>query len=117
MQTKFTFTNLDSSPSLIQYVEKKLDKLSRILTSLDPDGSGLVSLEVIKTTRHHHKGDIYQTKINLDLPHRFCRASAKDEKIQSAVDAALDKLKEEVEKYKEQYFGRRRELRAVRAKQ
>ena len=100
MKTHITTTNLDLTPSLNAYIERKLEALSRLLTRLDEDGGVEVWLWLKRTTKHHHKGPVFKAEADVRLPGKILRASEENFDVRAALDVVKDKLHVEIEKYK-----------------
>lgn len=100
MKTNIKATNLDLTPSLTVYIEEKLGGLSRYIKRFDEGGVAEIWLEVGRTTRHHHKGNVFRAEGDIRLPRKILRAEANGADIRTAIDALRDKLHLEIEKYK-----------------
>ncbi|MEK7195744.1 MAG: ribosome-associated translation inhibitor RaiA [Patescibacteria group bacterium] len=96
-------TDLDLTPALKAYIEEKFNDLDRPLGSLQKD-SIKARVEVGRSTRHHKHGDVFHVDANLDLPHEVLRAEEDTDDAYAAIDAVKDKLKREIEKYKEKHI-------------
>lgn len=96
-------TDIDLTPALKAYIEEKFNDLDRPLGSLRHD-SIQARVEVGRSTRHHIHGDVFHVDANLDLPHEVLRAEEDTDDAYAAIDAVKDKLKREIEKYKEKHI-------------
>ena len=92
-------TNLELTPSLRTYIEKKIGGLDRFIKRL-PEDVILAEVEVGRSTRHHRHGQVYHAEVNLTLPGKLIRAAHDDEDLRRAIDEVKEKLKREIEKYK-----------------
>jgi len=101
MKINIKSTDLDLTPALKEYIEEKIGSLAKFLRRWDPEGVVEVYVEVGRTTKHHHKGNVFRAEADLRVPGRVLRAEDEDWDIRAAVDRVKDKLKREVEKYKE----------------
>ena len=101
MKINLKATELDLTPALREYIERKIDSLSRFLKRWDAEGAVEIWVEVARTTRHHHKGNVFRAEADLRLPGKVLRAEDEDRDIRTAIDRIKDKLKREIEKYKE----------------
>lgn len=99
MRLEIQTTDLDLTPSLRTYIEKKIGGLSRFIKNL-PQDSILAEVEVGRSTRHHRHGQVYHAEVNLKLPGKLIRAAYDDEDLHQAIDKVKEKLKREIEKYK-----------------
>ncbi|MEK7138019.1 MAG: ribosome-associated translation inhibitor RaiA [Patescibacteria group bacterium] len=100
MKITIKATNLDLTPSLNTYIENKLGTLARLVKKFDSEGLADARIEVARTTRHHHKGDVFMAEINLHLGGKTLRITEKNEDIRKAIDIAKHKLHQEIEKFK-----------------
>lgn len=80
------------------YLREKLDSLDKILPE---DESISADVELMRTTNHHNKGNIYRAEINLAVPGRLIRAVAEEWDLRVAIDAAKDELQREIAGKKE----------------
>ncbi|MEK7611804.1 MAG: ribosome-associated translation inhibitor RaiA [Patescibacteria group bacterium] len=94
-------TNFELTPALREFVEEKIGQLAKLLSRWDHEGGIEIQVEVGKTTHHHNKGDVFRAEANLHLPNAMLRAEDTNETIYSAIDKVRDKLKRELERYKE----------------
>lgn len=111
MQVHIKYTNLDSSAALTEYANQKLSRLDKLTRKIDPEGHGFIYLEIARTTRHHHKGEVYAADANLHLPRKMIRASTRSADVRKMVDELADTLYMEVGRYKETLEARRRASR------
>ena len=100
MKINIKTSNLDLTPALNQYIEEKIGSLSKFLKNYEKEGEIQVRIEVARTTRHHHRGDVFRTEINLDLPGKMLRNVAEREDARFAINEAKDELQREIKKYK-----------------
>ncbi len=94
-------TGIELSPEITDYVEKRLESILKFEDSSDP--SSRCEVEVGRTTRHHQSGDIYYAEVNLHIPGENLRATAEA----ASLNAAIDAVKDEVQKELRQLKGRR----------
>jgi len=92
-------TNLELTAPLRQYVEEKIGKLDKLLKPFE--GSDVrVRVEVARTSRHHHSGEVYRAEGNLYLPGKVLRAEHKADDVRLAVNQVKNKLQREIKKFK-----------------
>ena len=104
---------MEWTPSLKEFVEKKLGSLERFVRRFDEEGSVELRVEVAKTTRHHRKGEVFRAEANLKLPNALLRAEERAEDLRVAVDRLRHTLELEIHKYKTKFVGNpRREGKA-----
>ena len=94
-------TNLDLTPALKTFVDEKLGPLDKYVRKFETEGEIEMNLELARTTKHHRKGPVFKAEANLVLPGKMLRAEHNDTDIRAAIDHLRNKLKMEIEKYKE----------------
>lgn len=95
-------SNLELTPALTEYIERKIGGLEKFLKKFETD-SVLAEVDVGRSTRHHRHGRVYHVDVNLVFPGGMLRAAHDDEDVRVAVDAVKEKLKREIEKFKERH--------------
>lgn len=97
---------LELTPSIETFINQKIGALARFLARFDERGSVEIWVEVARTTRHHHKGEVYSAKADIVLPHRILRATHAGSDLRVALDRVRDTLRIEIKKYKEEITAR-----------
>ncbi len=88
MNINIKATNIELTSAITEYVNKKVESLSKFLKSESPE----VNVEVGKTTQHHKNGEFYRAEIRLiDGPLSKYAAAEK-----SDLYAAIDEVREEI---------------------
>lgn len=93
--------SMDLTPALEAYLQKKFAALEMLVSAINKTNPAELTIEIGRTTNHHRKGDVYRTAAKLHLARVTLRAEAEAEDIRTALDAAKDTLREEIEKYKD----------------
>lgn len=93
--------NLDLTPAIKKYIEDKIFSIEHFIKKWDKEGAVEVDFELSRTSRHHHKGNVYYAEINLVLGGKLLRAEYSGEDAREAVDKVKDKIKKEIISYKE----------------
>ncbi|MBU0722471.1 ribosome-associated translation inhibitor RaiA [Patescibacteria group bacterium] len=98
MQLNIKATNLELTPELKEYVQKKMDMLDKYLGKLK-----IISahFEAIKTTNHHLKGEIYCAEANLAVNGDLLRVQKTEKNLFKAIDKVKDHLEVVIKKYKD----------------
>ncbi len=63
MSITITALNIETTPALRDYIEKRLSGLSKFT-----QGEPTVTVEIGKSTNHHKQGDIFEAKVNVITP-------------------------------------------------
>lgn len=81
------------------YLYKKLEHIEKFL---DPnDQSVLCEVELGKISRHHNKGDVYRTEINLHMAGHNLRAVSEMDDLFASIDIAKDEMVREIQSNKD----------------
>ncbi len=101
MKINIKATDLELTAPLKEYIEEKIGGLNKFLSRLEDEKESDFTawVEVARTTRHHHKGDVYRAECDLKLPGKMLRAEDENFDVRVAIDAVRDKLQKEVNKY------------------
>lgn len=118
--------DLEITPSLQDYIERKVVQpvgkfLKRnVATDLPArmkfrsDGP-VLDIEVGRTTKHHHKGNVFHASATLTIGRRVIRADAIDADIHAACDLLENELKREIDTFKSKTSAvQKRAARAVK---
>lgn len=89
-----TFVHMDSTEAIINHCNKKVKVLNRHVEK--EDSSVLCSLELSRTTNHHHKGAIYKTDINLHTRGKNHRTENTQTDLYAAIDKGIAMLVHEL---------------------
>jgi ribosomal subunit interface protein len=92
--------SIDVTPALEDYLEKKFSQLDKFVAAIAKTNPAKLTVEIARTTNHHRKGNVYRAAAALRTAKVTLRADAEAEDIHTAIDAAKDILREEIEKQK-----------------
>ena len=92
---------IEVTPALEVYIKQKLGSLAKFVTRFDERGSAEAWVEVSRTTKHHHKGEIFFAKADVVLPKKVLRAKHTGSNLRAALDIVKDTLRVEIKKYKD----------------
>jgi ribosomal subunit interface protein len=108
MNINVEFHNLESTEPLKQYIETKLKSLERFVKPMEREAvtEGILYLSIERTTRHHHKGDVYKVSASLDIPKKKLQASRQGSDVRAVFGEVRDILKSSLEKEKERRAAR-----------
>ena len=98
MNIKIKTTNFSLTPAIKLYLENKLNSLDKFLPRSE---NVFADVELAKTTRHHQKGDIFKTEVNLKIPGHLIRAMAEEWDLRVAIDKVKDELQRKITGTKE----------------
>lgn len=96
-------TNLELTDALEAYAREKVGQLERFTDEI------LEARVELETSTHHQTG-FFRCEINLDLPEmQVLRAESTEADLYEAIDLAIPKLTDQIEKHKAKHQERRRE--------
>jgi len=84
-------TNVDKSPSLSDYIEKKLGTIKKLIGGTDEE-TAMIDVEIGKVSNHHRSGDIFKAEVNYCLRGTCYRAVAEGENLYAAIDEIKDEI-------------------------
>jgi ribosomal subunit interface protein len=104
MKTNIKAANITLTPSITDYVERKL--VQPIAKFIDAnDTSVMADVEVEKTTRHHHTSDEnFRAEINLRIGKLNLRAEAENQDLFAAIDEVKDEIIRELTSSRKRQF-------------
>lgn len=105
MNLNIKSTNLDLTPSIKDYTQKKMDMLDKYLKKFKVVSA---HAELEKTTSHHLKGEIYRAEVNLSLGGDLLRVEKTEKDLYKAIDKVKDHLDVVIKKYKDKIIGRKK---------
>jgi len=89
--------NLQLVPELKIYAEEKISQaVERFLKEYKKPVD--VSVELIRVTKHHQKGKIFRTEVQINLHGQRIVAEASGESIEESIDEVKDELEKEIRK-------------------
>jgi len=92
-------TNLELTPAIQDYLDKKLSMIEKHITA-DPD-SVMCNAEVGKISNHHMKGDVFKAEINLKIAGKQHYAVSEKDDLYAAIDEVKDQVIHEITHSKE----------------
>lgn len=91
--------NLNLDPDLRDYVDEKIgETLEKLLIKEKPPLKA--GVELIRVTRHHQKGMVFRTEVNLILHGHEIIAEAGAGSIREAIDQVKDELETEIKRHR-----------------
>lgn len=105
MKLTIKATNLELTPAIKNYIQKKMDMAEKYLGDRKVIGC---DFEVELTTKHHHKGDIFRAEVNLSVAKELIRVEKTETDLYKAIDKVKDHVVELMKKYKEKKLAKRR---------
>ncbi|MDD4271712.1 MAG: ribosome-associated translation inhibitor RaiA [Patescibacteria group bacterium] len=112
MRLNIKATNLELTPRVKEYVQKKMDMLDKYLGKLKVINA---SAEISKTTKHHKKGEIYLAEVNISLGSDLLRVEKTEKDLFKAVDKVKDHLELVIKKYKDKKIDRKKKKQKLGA--
>ncbi len=99
MKIKINSVHFDADKKLIEFINKKIEKVSQFY-------EGIIGAEVTLKLEKDEKAENKLAEIRLEVPgsDNFAKKNAKS--FEEAVDDAIDALKKQLEKHKEKLKGK-----------
>lgn len=89
-------TGMDLTDSIKGYIEDKFGSLKKYFDSIIQ-----IDVEVGRSTNHHHKGDVFFAKANLNVPnHPQIYIKKEEDDLYKAIDKVQDHFKDELDRVK-----------------
>ncbi|MBI3421074.1 MAG: ribosome-associated translation inhibitor RaiA [Candidatus Sungbacteria bacterium] len=93
--------NLEMTPALNAYIERKIiAPVRKLIKRQDSADLPILEIDVERTTKHHHKGEVYLVAANLTLNGTLLRGQATDSNVRAACDKLENELKREITGHK-----------------
>jgi putative sigma-54 modulation protein len=89
MNINIKTTNLTITDAIQTYVDKRLDKISKLLAY---DESVQCNIELARTTAHHNKGDIFRAEIHIIGKGKDIYSSSEKSDLYTAIDDARQEV-------------------------
>lgn len=112
MKLNIKATNLELTPKLKGYAQKKMDMLDKYLGKLKVTNA---HFEISKTTNHHLKGEIYSAEANVSIGGDLLRVEKTEKDLFKAIDKVKDHLELVIKKYKDKKIGRKKQKQKLSA--
>lgn len=105
MKTQIRATNIEITPAIQSYIEKKLEMVDKFLGNLKVINC---DFEIELTTKHHNKGEIFRAEVNLTIPGEVLWADCTADDLYKAIDKVKDNLGDLINKHKDKRLAKRR---------
>jgi putative sigma-54 modulation protein len=92
-------TNMELTPAIRDYVEKKVSMLDKFISASDE--SVKCEVEVGKTTHHHKQGDYFRAEIKLHVAGRNHYTVSEKDDLYAAIDEVKDEMASSLTTHKE----------------
>jgi ribosomal subunit interface protein len=102
MNINIKTTQITSTPAIDAYVNKRLDKISKLLSD---DPTVQCDVELALTTAHHHKGQIFRADIHIVGANKNLYAASEQSDLYSAIDSVQDHILVELKTNKEKQIS------------
>ena len=87
MNINIKTTGFGLTPSISDYINKKLESVQKLLES---DPSAICDFEAGKTTEHHKTGDVFRAEAHIVAARRDIYAESEQSDLYAAIDAVRD---------------------------
>lgn len=100
MKINLKAKNIELTPEIKDYAQKRLNYFDKFIKKVDPQ-SIICDVELEKVIGDQQKGDVFRAEINLEIAGKFYRGEDRSENIFSAVDSVKDQVAREIKRTKE----------------
>lgn len=108
MATNITGKNLELTQAIKDYIDEKTGLLHN-------HHDGILTIDVeLDVDTHHHKGDVFHVRMNVQVPGHVYTAEEKMSDLYAAVDATKGEVDRQLRKDKEKKQAKRREEQKAR---
>lgn len=95
-------TQLDITPALQAYIEKRFSSVAKFVQSLEHNSEISLYVELARTSQHHRKGEkVYYVECTIEIYSKMVRIEQYSSDIRKAIDLARSRLKRELRQLKE----------------
>lgn len=98
MRVTVKATQIELTPAISDYVDKKVQMLDKLVDVNDT--SAICDVEVGKPSRHHQSGDVFYAEFNVSIAGARFRATAEEGSLYAAIDKAKDDVVREMKRHK-----------------
>jgi putative sigma-54 modulation protein len=88
MKINIKATGITLTPSISEYIEKKMDMFEKFFAGAEV----LINIEVGRTTKHHKSGDIFRAEIKITANGEEYYAVSETEDLYAAIDEVKDEI-------------------------
>lgn len=103
MRITIKATHIEMTDALKEYIEIRLRSLEDLIRKWDLEGLVEARVEVERTTRHHHKGNVYRAEVHMNVPRELIRAEHEAEDIRLAIDVVRGELHRQIVSYNDRH--------------
>ncbi|PJE59785.1 MAG: ribosomal subunit interface protein [Candidatus Portnoybacteria bacterium CG10_big_fil_rev_8_21_14_0_10_44_7] len=100
MRINLKAKNLELTPKIKNYLQKRLNYFDRFIKKVDP-AAIICDVELEKIVGDQRKGEIFRAEINLEAAGVFYRSEEQSENIFSVIDLVKDQIARELKRNKE----------------
>lgn len=93
MNINIKTTGITITPSISEYTNKRLQKISDFLVN---DPTAQCDVELGKTTSHHNKGEIFRAEIHVVAKGKNAYVSSEQEDLYAAIDIVQEEMMNEL---------------------
>ena len=111
MKTMIHAKNIELTPSIEAFVERKMNTIAKLFKSDDELIEARV--EIGRPSKHHQKGPVYYAEINLKIGGNLLRATVEHMDLRTAIDFARNEIEVQIKKFKSKRRDTGRKSRRV----
>ena len=102
MQINLQAKNMELTPAIQDYVNKRVTNLEKLLRNIEEQGGEVkVRFDVEKTTNHHKAGEVFHADCSINTKNGEFYSGADREDLYAAIDEVKENLFNEIQKNKD----------------
>ncbi|MCX6781280.1 MAG: ribosome-associated translation inhibitor RaiA [Candidatus Magasanikbacteria bacterium] len=106
MQITFHSTGLTLTNAIKEIAAEKYARLDKIVGTLHDNP--LVTVELSRTTHHHHKGKIFRAEVHMAMGRQSVYAAAESDDLYDSMDQSVAAIKKQILRIKESAVDNRK---------
>ena len=102
MKINLQAKNIELTPAISDYVEKRVTNLGKLLSRMEEkDGEVLINFTVAKTTNHHKAGEVFEAECSIETKNGNYFSNVTAEDLYEAIDSVKENIFREITKVKD----------------
>ena len=104
-------TQMELTPALKEYAEKKIGSLKKFVKKIDLEEKVEIFVEIGRATKHHKSGNVFYAEATMRLGSKILRAENSGPDLRASIDVIKDTLRQSIQKHKEVIVEKKRTIR------
>lgn len=115
MKIEITTKNLELTPALRDFTEKKVGSLQKFVKKFEENTEVKCFIELAKTTEHHNHGEIFYAEANVEIDgvNDLIRIEETSDDMHASIDGLKNRLKQELLILKSKKVDKKRKVQRL----